>query len=181
MKNNIDEKLMEKIIRTAYGDANIIEKLFVKLKAKNNPEVKKLFDDYRKTASAVRNIPLFKYPEHQVNNTLKKMKITPVKEKSYLLDFVWLIAKRPLLSSATFAIVIASFVTVFWANRANMEQQYSKAEIVLAEQQVKESLNIVGRVLKRTQLKVEEEIINERVKEPLHKSFNIINNLFIGG
>ncbi len=180
-QNKIDEMLLEKIIRTAYNDAGLIEKFIVNIKALKDPLVKKLLNEYTQTAHAVKSISQYECPDNLFADILKQKQISPELKKSYATDVFGLITKQPSLLAASFTIVIVVFIVALFSNRVNVEQQYTHAEIQIAEQQVKESLIIVGRVFKKTQARLEEEIIGKQVREPLNESFKILNNLFIGG
>lgn len=180
-KNKIDEKLIEKIIRTAYGDAGLIEKFIVNRKAKKDLVIKQLLNEYKSAAYAVKSIPPYECPGHLLNDALKRKQISSLKEKSYMPDVLGLSAKQLAISAAAFTVVIVAFITALLVNRVDVEPQYTQTEIKVAEEQVKESLVIVGRVFKKTRIRLEEEIIGKQVKEPLNKGFKILNNLFIGG
>jgi len=51
--DNINPKLIDKIINVAYGDARITERIIVFWKASRNGEVKRILDEYKTTASIV--------------------------------------------------------------------------------------------------------------------------------
>ena len=53
ISNNIDEKLLDKIIAVAYSDAALYDRLVVWLNSKSDPEIKKLLDEYKLTAASV--------------------------------------------------------------------------------------------------------------------------------
>ena len=54
--NQINEKFLDEIIRVAYGEGNILERLRVYFRARKNYEIKKLLEEYRETAAALEEI-----------------------------------------------------------------------------------------------------------------------------
>lgn len=183
LKNNmIDEKTTDKIIRTAYGDAGFFEKILVQLKAKSNPDVKRLLNEYKSTAYSIKSIEPYECPDYLLEKISKEKNITKLTEESFWLNVFGFAAHRPMFSTAAGAVLIVSLLTLFFmSTQENKYEQYTQEEVEFAEQQVKTSLKIVGKVFKKTQIKLEDEIIDKQVREPFNQSFKIINNLFIGG
>ena len=52
----MNDKLLEKIISVAYGDASFIDKIKIQRLAKKNKEVKELWESYRQTAAEVHKL-----------------------------------------------------------------------------------------------------------------------------
>ena len=51
--NKLDQKLIDKAIKVAYGDAGIVELFYIYFKAISNKEVKKILEEIKHTSNAV--------------------------------------------------------------------------------------------------------------------------------
>ena len=61
--HNISDKLLERIISVAYGDSGWLEKIIINRKAKSNPEILQLLEEYKLTADSVHRIKQSEVPE----------------------------------------------------------------------------------------------------------------------
>jgi hypothetical protein len=168
--NNIDEEMLNRIIAVAYKDAPSLDRIGIYFLAKKNPEVKKLLNEYRRTANGVKKVPREKCPDSVVKSLEAK---TLEKKKSFILKLAYVFTIT--------VIVISTLVVVLLNQSKEKEHIYTKAEIELAEEQVKTSLAIVNRVFKKTEDLIQEDILPKRVAKPIHKSLSIINEVLIGG
>ena len=166
----ISEELLDKIISAAYKDATLIDRIKIYFLTKKYPEVKKIYNEYFKTAMNVKNIPLYKFPESSLREV--ELKTIRVNKSFYL---------KPSYAFAFSFLLIAGLVAVLFYQDKKEEPVYSKSEIELAEKQVKESLAIVNRIFKKTENLIQEEVLPKRVGKPIHKSLSIINEVLIGG
>lgn len=74
----INEKLLNRIISVAYGDANIVDKIKINVLALRNPEIKRLLAEYKITARSIGNLEKEDCPDEILEN----IKInTGIKEK----------------------------------------------------------------------------------------------------
>jgi len=166
----IDEETLDKIIAAAYKDAGLIDRLKIYFHTKKDDEVKRIYNEYRNTAENVKKIPLDDCPD----SVIKSPGIKKVKEKkSFIL--------KPAYVFAISFLVVSALVAVLLFQNKEKEPVYSKEEIELAEQQVKESLAIVNRIFRKTENLINEEVLPKRVGKPIHKSLSIINEVLIGG
>ncbi len=166
----MDAKTLDKIIAAAYKDAGLIDRLKIYFLVKKDPEVKRIYNEYHYTANNIKKIPLEECPDSVIESIqIKTIKVN----KSFILKPAYVFAISFLLVSALVAVLL-------YQNKEE-EQVYSKAEIELAEKQVKESLAIVNRIFKKTENLIQEEILPKRVGKPIHKSLSIINEVLIGG
>jgi hypothetical protein len=168
--NNIDEKILDRIIAVAYKDAPLIDRIRIFLLAKKNPEIKKLLKEYRRTANNIKKVPLEECPD----SIIKSLDIKTRKENRYLI-------LKPAYVFVITVLVISTLMVVLLNQNKEKEHTYTKAEIELAEQQVKTSLAIVNRVFKKTEDLIQEDILPKRVGKPIYKSLSIINEVLIGG
>ncbi|OGU76210.1 MAG: hypothetical protein A2V93_03290 [Ignavibacteria bacterium RBG_16_34_14] len=169
-KNKIDEETLDRIISAAYKDAGLIERLKIYFLAKKNAGVKSIYNEYRTNADRVKKIP----PEECPDSVIESLKIKTMKENKFFI-------LKPAYVFIISLIVISTFIAVLLYQNKEKKPTYSRAEIELAEKQVKESLAIVNRIFKRTESLIQEEVLPKRVGKPIHKSLSIINEVLIGG
>ena len=176
----MDEKLLNRIISVAYGDATIAEKVKIYFLSRNNEEVKTTLEKYKLTAQQINNLDLEECPKEIIKNTASFTEQNVTKEKSILFDLYTFIFGRPALASMIATVFILAIISTFVFNRPEIKQQYSPQEIELADTQVKQSLVMIAAVFNKTRTTIETEILTEQVGVPVHKGFNLVNNLFIG-
>jgi hypothetical protein len=169
-KNKIDEDIFNKIISAAYGDAGLIDRLKIYFLIKKNEEAKRIFNDYRITAANVKKIPLEECPD----SIIESLKIKTTRAKNPLIF-------KPVYVFSITLIIVSTFVAILLFSNKEKERVYTKAEIELAEKQVKESLVIVNRIFKKTEKLIQEEVLPKRIGKPIHKSLTIINDVLTGG
>ncbi|MFH1197981.1 MAG: hypothetical protein V1720_19925 [bacterium] len=180
----MDEHLLNKIISVAYNDARIVDKIHVRYLALKNPEIKKLFEEYRSTYGGVHNIKIDECPDEIVEKVLSSVKMTESKKKSFKDDLFTMFVLNPRATAyvATAATLLIIFSVVFNINRnENNYGSYSKEEVLQANKQIKESLALIGKVFNKTQSTITDEVFGKRVGKPINKSINTINNLFLEG
>ena len=183
ISNKIDEKLLDKIIAVAYGDAGLYDRLIVWMNSKNNPEIKKLLDEYKLTASSIHSIDEKKLPKANLKSVYHKI---GQREKTkptvpFIYSFIHSFASKPLLSASTVGIIIITIVSVLLFYNPLPEQKYTKAEIELAQQQLGESLAIVNKVFQNTEKTLDAEVISKHVSKHLNKGLIYLNDYLIGG
>jgi len=177
--NIIDEKLLNNIISTAYGDANIVERLKVYFYYFKDPRMKELFNEYKQTAGAVHVYKNLDCPDGIIKSTYTKIYGEEIRRQNKA-RFIHFAYARPLIVAAASLIIIA-LVGLFMLKRQPEENKYSKAKVLEAEMQVKQSLAIVGRVFRKTENKLTEDVLEKHVTPPIKKSYDTINNLLNGG
>ena len=184
ISNKIDEKLLEKIIAVGYSDATVYERMVVWINARRYPEIEKLLNEYKLTASSVHSLDEKKLPEANLNSVYHKIgqrektkpAFTFIDSFIHSFDF-----SKPLVSSAVMGFIIIIIVSVFIFYNPPPEQKYTKAEIELAQQQLGESLAIVNKVFQNTEKKIGVEVLSKHVSEPLNKGLIYLNDYLIGG
>lgn len=171
---NIDENLYNEIVSVAYGDANYLIKRKILKLSKQYQNVKELLDEYSTTANLVHSIPQNECPDELVKSVLNKTKTVSTKP-SFFEQLSWVYLKRPAISGfAVFLLFGAIFTSVFIKNS---DEELSHKELLLAEQQVKQSLAIVGRVLKKSEFIIEDQVFNTNVGQPLKKGVEKLSDL----
>jgi hypothetical protein len=176
----VDEKLLNRIISVAYGDAKFIEKYKIYRLANKNAEIKNLLDEYKRTAKKTHSIKL----ESANDDVLKKVKsITNVESNNnntMVFDLYSFIFRRPAFTAAILGIFILAVVSTFIIKRPEIHQQYTQQEIEAADMQVKQSLALIAGVFKKTSITVEKDVLTNRVSIPLMESFNLVNDYLQG-
>jgi len=180
ISNNIDEKLLDKIIAVAYSDAGLYDRMVVWINVRRDPEIKGLLDEYKLTASSVHSLDEKKLPETNLKSVYHKIgqteKTNPVVPFIHSFNF-----SKPLVSSAVIGFIIITIVSVLLFYNPAPEQKYTKTEIELAQQQLGESLAIVNKVFQNAERKLDIEVISKHVSKPLNKGLIYLNDYLIGG
>ncbi len=177
--NHIEEKILDRIIKVAYGDGNFFERISVKIRAKNNPEIQKLLHEYSLTAGLLYEMSDEKCPDELPVKVSKKI------EKG---NHSWLftdklfdvLIRKPVISAAA-VVLIAGVISVYISKQHRAVPDYSKQQVVLAEKQVKETLALVDKVFQNTRKTLENDVLKKQVSPPINEGINVINNLFKGG
>ena len=177
--NHIEEKLLKKIIKVAYGEGNIYERTAINYRSKKNPEIKRLLEEYRLTASVLDNIKNEECPDEILEKTYDRIKAA---NKSAALGPKWFdfFLTRPLISAAA-AVLIVGMFSLYIIERPKPNPRYSEVQVKHAELQVKESLAIIDKVFQNTRRTLEYDVLKKRVTPPLKEGINVVNNLFKGG
>lgn len=174
--NHIDDKYLNKIIRVAYGEGNIFEKFSVYFHSKKNAGIKKLFEEYRETASALEDMKKDKCPDELVKKAEKNI----FGKIRFGLKIPDILFSKPILSTAAAVALVVLFSVIVLENR-QPEPQYSETQVKFAEVQVKESLAIIDRVFQNTRRTIEDDVLKKKVTPPIREGVNVVNNLFKGG
>jgi hypothetical protein len=177
--NKIDEKLLDKIIAVAYNDAGLYDRMVVWIKARRYPEIKKLLDEYKLTASAVHSLDEKNLSDSMVNSI--KQRTNGKSNSDFIGSIIYSFASKPLLSASTAGIIILAIVSVLLFYNPPLQQKYTKAEIELAQRQLGESLAIVNKVFQNTEIKIDIDVLSKHVSKPLNKGLIYLNDYLIGG
>ncbi len=184
ISNKIDAKLLDKIIAVAYSDAGLYDRLVVWMKARREPEIKKMLDEYKLTASSVHSLDENKLPEANLKSVYHK--IGKSENPKTVFPFIYssihpFFFSKPLVSSAAIGVIIITIVSVLLFYNPKPEHKYTKAEIELAQQQLGESLAIVNKVFQNTEKTLDADVISKHVSKHLNKGLIYLNDYLIGG
>ena len=177
---NINQKLIDKIINVAYGDASITERMIVNWKASRNDEVRKVLEEYKTTANSVHSIRKEKLPEYVIESVHRRIEFENESENLISKIYFALFAK-PIFSAAVVSIFVLAIISMFLFRQPAETPKYSKAEIELAQRQLGKSIAILNKVFYKAEQKLDKEIINDRVSKQLNKGLNLVNEYLIGG
>lgn len=175
----MNEKLLNKIINAAYGSAGITDRLVVWLNVKKNSEAEKIFNEYKKTASAVKTLKQAQCPEAIVNKALAEAELSKKRKHSINLSRVFF--TKGFAFGSIVALVIAVTTALYLNKKENTEEVYTEEQIELAEKQTKEALALVGKVLNNSKTILKNEVLYKQVSKPINVSIRTVNYLFKKG
>jgi len=143
------------------------------------PEVEKMLSEYKLTAKSVHQIAQSELPESIISSIRQQIK---GKQNSNLIgSIIYSFASKPLLSVSMAGIIILVIISVLLFFNPTPEHKYTKAEIELAQQQLGTSLAIVNKVFRKTEIKIDTEVLSKHVSKPLNKGLIFLNDYLIGG
>jgi hypothetical protein len=182
-KNNsvkIEESLLDKIIAVAYGDAGWIDRITIHRMAKKDPLVKQLLNDYKLTAASVHRI---KRTELQVNVSSRvREKLGRESKSNPIGSFIYArLFARPILSAGIAGVLVITICGILLFHEPAPEFTYTRTEIELAQKQLQESIAILNKVFRKAETELDSEVMPIHVGKQVNKSFNVLNDLLIGG
>ena len=161
----VDEKLLDKIIAVAYGNAGLLDRIFIYWHAKKDQKVEQLLNEYKATARSVNRLKEAELPDSILSSVQEKTNSAP--KTDLIGSFAYAFISRPLLSAGSVGIIILALVTTLLIYEPQPESSYTKAEIELAQQQLGESIAIVNKVFQMAGKKIDEEVIPNHVSKPI--------------
>ena len=177
MQKTINKELEEKIIAVAYGDSSIIDKIKIWFLSLKNQQVKILLHEYKTTANAVHEIDEQKLPEKVLESVKSKIKFN----KGDGLSFSFFHPKLAVAGSLITIICLAIISYFTFLNQDSSDLKYSRAEIELAQKQARESLEIVAKVFRRTEVDLDQDILTKKISKPLNEGLTIVSDYVTGG
>lgn len=174
----IDEKLLEKIVSVAYGNAGFIDKLGVRRLAKKYPEVKEALENYEKTAKELKKMDFSTCPDELIENVEKLINIDKKKERSLFSDLGSIFITKPLYSAAAVTIFVIAILFSTTLERNFEHSEFSKQEVEVAGEQVEKALALIGKVFNTARTTIEKDILTKQVSNPLNESVKSVNELF---
>ncbi|MBT8380003.1 MAG: hypothetical protein KJN64_12320 [Ignavibacteria bacterium] len=183
MQNKIETELADKIINVAYGDASIADKIIVMLKAAKNENVNNLLEEYRATASKIRKLNELQLPDYLVENVHNNIKGKSNAENilsKISTSFIATFSRKaiPLAASGVIALAVISLLII---NEPAPTHKYTEAQIEVAENQLKQSLAIVGKVFIKAEKNFSQDILDKQLNKTLNKGYYLVNNILTGG
>jgi hypothetical protein len=177
MQKIINKELEEKIIAVAYGDSSVIDRVKIWFLSLKNQQVKILLNEYKTTAKAVQEIDEKTLPEKVLQSIKSKINF----KREVGLSFSFFNPKFAVAGSLLM-IVCAAVISYFtFFNQDNNTTKYSKSEIELAQKQARESLEIVAKVFRRTEVDLDHDILTKKISKPLNEGLTIVSDYVTGG
>jgi hypothetical protein len=176
----VNDKLLNRIISVAYGDATFLENVKIARLARRDQEVKSVLEEYRKVANKTHGLNLEDCPNEVIKSVKLLSNSNSKKDTSLLFDLYSFLFRRPAVSAAIFSVFVLALISTFIIKRPEIHQQYSQREIIQADVEVKHSLALIAEVFKKTSLTVEKDILTDRVSKPIKESLYIVNDYIQG-
>lgn len=170
--SKIDDKLHDRIISVAYGNASFLEKYRINKLALKDENVKQILDEYSNIAKAVHSI--------QKEEFAGKPKIKSIldEQKSFIDDFYLILVGKPAISFIAGLLLVFAITFSLINNQELSYEGYSVAEVKQASIETKQALLIVSEIFSKTEDKIKYEILTEEVSKPINKGMNTVNKLF---
>jgi len=181
--NKLDNKLINKIIKVAYGDADMFSWVYIRLKSLTDKEVKLLLEEYRQTANVVHKLKQEDIPEH-INERIKSITGIIGKNESLLASFsyrIYSLFGGKAIPATVVGVLIIFIISIFLIRQPAPTHKYSKAEIELAQKQFQKSLAIVGSAFQKAEKSFSDEILKNQINKNLNRGYYLVNNILIGG
>ena len=178
--NKVDESLLDKIISVAYGDAGWIDRIIVYRMANKDPLVKQLLYEYKLIAESIQKIKETELPSSIIESVKVKLGNEPDSNPIGSFIYSWLFV-RPILSTGIAGILIITICSILLFHKPAPEYTFTKVEIELAQKQLQESIAILNKVFRKAETELDTEVMPKHVGKQVNKSFNLLNELLIGG
>lgn len=176
----MDEKLLNRIIAVAYGDASWYEKFKVNRLAKKREDVQLFLEEYTQIANKIKTLRSETIPEEIIFKVKQNINLQKEPPKSILFDLYSMIFGKPVFSGIIVSIIILAIASALIIKRPEIHNIYTQQEIQLADQQVKQSLALIAGVFNKTKSTVENDVLTNRISKPLKNSITKVNEFFIG-
>lgn len=175
----INKKLENEIISSAYGDANIFVRIKIFILKLTYENVKQLYFEYENTASTINSFLKEKVDPQVIENTFAQIKLMENNSDVKNNIFANIVTKPAMAMSIIIAAAIIGFFVLI--NKPEQKQQYSKTEINNAKIQVEQTIKLISKVFKKTGNLLEEKVLPEEVGKPFNKGIDLINSYLQGG
>lgn len=182
-QHKLNSEEIDLIINAAYNDLSLINKLRAYLLINKNEEAKRIYDEYKETAESVKEITQYEMSEELEHKIKNKIGLKTEERRSFVTDLYSLIIMKPVAASLTAVLLVITISTsvLLNNNRTVENNNYSQAEIEMAELHTKQALEMVSSILTNTSNKVRKDILKNTVSSEINKGINIVNQLFIEG
>ena len=183
ISNKIDAKLVDKIICVAYRDGSIIDKIIVAWKAAGDDNVKNLLEEYRTTFNKLKKLKQVDLPDYVIEKVEKNITLQKSERGFFgnIMFYFFKIFCGKAVPVAAAGIVILAFISFLIFRQPVPAHTYTKAEIELAEYQLKQSLAIVGKVFTKAEKNFSQDILNKQLNKKWRKGYYLVNNILTGG
>ncbi|MBU0475607.1 MAG: hypothetical protein KKF62_15775 [Bacteroidetes bacterium] len=168
----MNEKLKDRIISVAYGDASFLEKYRIKRLASKDKAVKNILDEYNKIAKAVHSISKEEF------SGKPKIKMISDLHKSILEEIYLIIIGKPAISFLAGVLLVFAISFSLLNNKKLNYEGYTIAEVQQANIEAKQAFQIVNSIFSKTENKIKYDILTEEVSKPIKEGMSTVNKLF---
>jgi hypothetical protein len=178
--DKIPGSVVESVIRVAYGDAGLWEKMKVIYLAKSDNKIADLLNEYRQTARSVKSIKMEDCPDELLLRISGNTEYEYSPKPSVMFDIYSAIFTKPIVSAAAISVVVLVIVLSVSFNISRTYDGYEKAEVELANRQAKYALAVINKVFTSTSSSLAKDILTEKVSKPINEGIETVNKLFKG-
>lgn len=177
----MNDKLIEKIISAAYGDARFFDRIYISLLSKKDKEVMDLLNEYRKTAGEVHSLREEEYPEESVNKILKEAGIAGKEKHSFASDIFGVFVRRPIAASASAFLLVGLLVTTMFITSREPEAKFSHDEIAKAGEDTRIVFKAIDELINGAGDLIIDNILKEKVAVPINENLLKVSNIIKEG
>lgn len=169
--SKISEEL-SKIISAAYGNASLIDRFKVNRLIKKDSQLRAIYEEYCKTALAVRSL---KREEYENDNLLIIEKPTA---KTMSDEIYSMFLEKPIIYSTIVTVLLISIMFSVISNRDISYNGYTLAEVEKANRESRQAISIVTNIFNKTETVLKSDILYKKVSKPISEGINTVNKLF---
>ncbi len=177
----MNEKLIEKIISVAYGDAGFIDRIHIGILAMKDKEVMELLNEYRKTAGEVHSLREEEYPEEAVNKILKAADIGGKEKHTFVADIFGVFVRRPFAASAAAFLLVGLLVTTMFITNREPELKFSHDEISKAGEDTRIVFKAIDELINGAGDLIIDNVLKEKVAAPINENLLKVSNIINEG
>lgn len=170
--SKINEELLGKIISAAYGNASLIDRYNVNRLIKKDSQLRAIYEEYCKTALAVRSITREEYENDNLLNTEK------YKTKTMFDEIYSMFLGKPIIYATIATVLLISIMFSVFSNRDISYNGYTLAEVEKANKESRLALSIVTNIFNKTEKVLKSDILYKEVSKPIKEGINTVNKLF---
>ncbi len=165
----MNKKKEEKIIRVAYNDASLLEKLRVAFLIRSDKEAAKLFESYKKTYESVRKLKRNDLP---LNVEIKLQNLITERETP----------KRRVVKTRGFALalsilLIAVITFAFLKKNSNYYGNYNEQTVKKARIETLASMKLVAQIFSNTKKLVIDNVLINTVSRPVNDGLTEVKKI----
>lgn len=177
----MNDKLLEKIISAAYGDAGLMDKLYIYMLSLRNREVRDILNEYRSTAREVHSIKEEELSEDKVGMLYAQAGSKRRGKSAFLFDILSIFTAKPVVASVTAFAVMALIITTMFVKNRQPEAVYTDEQIITAAAQTRQVFQIINEAFDNAKVVVEDKVLKENVAKPINESYKKISKIIKEG
>lgn len=177
----MNEKLKERIIAAAYGDAGMLENIRIFWVRKHDAEARAIWSEYRATADKIHKMELDEYPEQSFARVKGIIDNNRKTKRNAAHWFPIQFSGQVAVMGAGLLMAVFLIIFVLRKEPKPTYEGYSQQQVEEADKQTREALAIVSRVIKVSRNTLENDVLETKIGLPIHESMQTVNQLFKEG
>lgn len=171
MKNYKKAKtILLQTIEAAYKKTNVFIELKIFLIRLSNNKIDKVFNENRRVKNITTSLRKSTNSDIYKKVNLSKPKIN--------IDFLHTHKLRPSFYMLAITIIVTGIVFSLIKNKGVDYEGYTEYEVETAKVDVNKSLELISKIFGDAKNVLTDDIIGEKISNPINKSINTVNNLF---